>query len=85
MQGLAVELALRVRANAVAPTSMSTPFWKALTQPEFEAAEREFTHGVPLGRLGTVEEVASSYIHLMENAFITRQVLAVDGGVMFTK
>lgn len=44
------------------------------------------SHGVfPLGRLGTVDEVASSYIHLMENAFITGQVLAVDGGVMFTK
>jgi hypothetical protein len=37
---------------------------------------------VPLGRLATVEEVASSYIHLMANGFITGQMLAVDGGVM---
>ena len=64
---------------------MDTPFWKALTRPEFEAAEREFTGAMPLGRLGTVEEAASSYIHPMENGFITGQVLAVDGGVMFTK
>jgi Enoyl-(Acyl carrier protein) reductase len=41
--------------------------------------------GVPLKRLGTIEEVASTYIHLMTNGFITGQVLAVDGGAMLRK
>jgi NAD(P)-dependent dehydrogenase (short-subunit alcohol dehydrogenase family) len=49
VRGLAVGLAPRVRVNAVVPTLMSTPFWKALTQSEFETAEREFTRGVPPG------------------------------------
>jgi hypothetical protein len=40
---------------------------------------------VPLQRLGTVEEVASAYVFLMTNGFITGQVLAVDGGVMLRK
>jgi NAD(P)-dependent dehydrogenase (short-subunit alcohol dehydrogenase family) len=31
------------------------------------------------------EEVASAYIHLMANTFITGQILAVDGGVMLDK
>jgi NAD(P)-dependent dehydrogenase (short-subunit alcohol dehydrogenase family) len=82
VEGLAVELAPRLRVNAVAPTFMDTPFWKALPRPAFEAAARDFVSHVPLGRLATVEEVASSYIHLMTNGFITGQVLAVDGGVM---
>jgi NAD(P)-dependent dehydrogenase (short-subunit alcohol dehydrogenase family) len=82
VEGLAVELAPRLRVNAVAPTFMDTPFWKALTRPAFEAAARDFVSNVPLGRLATVDEVASSYIHLMTNGFITGQVLAVDGGVV---
>jgi NAD(P)-dependent dehydrogenase (short-subunit alcohol dehydrogenase family) len=40
---------------------------------------------VPLKRLATVEEVASAYVHLMTNGFITGQVLTVDGGVMLRK
>jgi NAD(P)-dependent dehydrogenase (short-subunit alcohol dehydrogenase family) len=40
---------------------------------------------VALKRVGTVDEVASTYIHLMTNTFITGQVLAVDGGVMLDK
>jgi NAD(P)-dependent dehydrogenase (short-subunit alcohol dehydrogenase family) len=82
VQGLAVELAPGVRVNAVAPTFMDTPFWKALTREQFAAAEREVSSNVPLGRLASVEEVASSYIHLMTNGFITGQVISVDGGVM---
>jgi NAD(P)-dependent dehydrogenase (short-subunit alcohol dehydrogenase family) len=40
---------------------------------------------VPLKRLGTVQGVASAYVHLITNGFITGQVLAVDGGVMLRK
>jgi NAD(P)-dependent dehydrogenase (short-subunit alcohol dehydrogenase family) len=40
-----------------------------------------FVGKVPLGRLGTVAEVATSYLHLMTNTFRTGQVLVVDGGV----
>jgi NAD(P)-dependent dehydrogenase (short-subunit alcohol dehydrogenase family) len=80
--GLAVELAPDVRVNAVAPTFMDTPFWKDMPRPEFEATKDEFTRHVPLARLGTTHEVATAYLHLMTNGFVTGQVLAVDGGVM---
>jgi NAD(P)-dependent dehydrogenase (short-subunit alcohol dehydrogenase family) len=82
VQGLAVELAPRLRVNAVAPTFMDTPFWRNMTRQQFEEGARQFAGVVPLGRLGAVDEVASSYIHLMENGFITGQILSVDGGVM---
>ncbi len=87
VQGLASELAPHVRVNAVAPTFMGTgtAFWKDAPADELEKAQVAFRESVPLKRLGTVEEVASAYIHLMTNGFITGQVLAVDGGVMLRK
>jgi NAD(P)-dependent dehydrogenase (short-subunit alcohol dehydrogenase family) len=73
--------------NAVAPTSMGTRtvFWWDVPTAELEEAQAEFGESVPLKRLATVEEVASAYVHLMSNSFITGQVLAVDGGVMLRK
>jgi NAD(P)-dependent dehydrogenase (short-subunit alcohol dehydrogenase family) len=85
VEGLASELAPRVRVNAVAPTFMDTPFWRDLSRDEFEAVKAAVVEGVPLARLGAIQEVASVYLHLMTNDFITGQVLAVDGGVMLRK
>lgn len=87
VQGLAVELAPSVRVNAVAPTFMgtATSFWRDVPAEDLEAAESQFVEGVPLGRLGTVPEVASAYLELMRNGFITGQTVAVDGGVMLRK
>jgi NAD(P)-dependent dehydrogenase (short-subunit alcohol dehydrogenase family) len=82
VEGLAVELAPDVRVNAIAPTFMDTAFWKDMPQAELEATKEQFVTRVPLSRLGTVQEVAAAYLHLMTNGFITGQVLAVDGGVM---
>jgi NAD(P)-dependent dehydrogenase (short-subunit alcohol dehydrogenase family) len=84
VQGLAVELAPGIRVNAVAPTFMNTPFWKHMTRTEFDTAAAQFANETPLRRLGTVTEVASTFIHLITNGFITGQVIAVDGGVMLT-
>lgn len=87
VQGLAYELAPRVRVNAVAPTFMgtATSFWRELPADGLARAEADFAATVPLKRLATPEQVASSYIHLMGNDFITGQVLPVDGGVMLAK
>jgi NAD(P)-dependent dehydrogenase (short-subunit alcohol dehydrogenase family) len=82
--GLAFEMAPHQRVNAVAPTFMGThtAFWKDMPASELDQRHAGFSERVPLKRVGTVEEVASAYIHLMTNTFITGQVLAVDGGVM---
>jgi NAD(P)-dependent dehydrogenase (short-subunit alcohol dehydrogenase family) len=52
---------------------------------ELEKAQAVFSESVPLKRLGTAQEVASAYVYLMANGFITGQVLVVDGGVMLQK
>lgn len=71
---LAVELAPRVRVNAVAPGTVLFPEdW-----PE-ERRQRQRAR-IPLGREGTPEDVARAVRFLLESGYLTGVVLPVDGG-----
>jgi pteridine reductase len=71
---LALELAPRVRVNAVAP---GTVLW-----PEsYPASLRsELAARIPLRRAGRPEDVAEAVRYLADAAFVTGAVLPVDGG-----
>ncbi len=68
-----------ITANAVAPGFISTPMTARLPEAVREAALER----TPVGRLGQPEDVAAAVAFLCseEAAFITAQVLAVDGGL----
>ena len=42
----------------------------------------ELVEEVPLGRLGTSEEVADAIFYLTQNKYITAQILGVNGGLI---
>jgi NAD(P)-dependent dehydrogenase (short-subunit alcohol dehydrogenase family) len=71
-----------VRVNAVAPGVIRTPLTEAYMKqfPEREEAART---QVPLGRVGTPEEVADVVVMLAGRAtrFMTGQTLFIDGGL----
>jgi len=75
------ELASRgITANAVAPGFVLTE----LTQDLPDALKDEIVKRTPLARFGTPEEIATAVAFLAsdEAAYITGQVLAVDGGLV---
>ncbi|HEY0536307.1 MAG TPA: SDR family oxidoreductase [Actinoplanes sp.] len=79
---LAVELAPRVRVNAVAPAVVKTRFATAL----YEGREEQVAATYPLGRLGVPEDVAGAVAFLCgrDAGWITGQTLVLDGGVTLT-
>ena len=60
---------------------VASPFWRSMPEEQLEATKLHFAQTIPLGRTATIDEVASAYLFLMENGFVTGQHLAVDGGV----
>jgi NAD(P)-dependent dehydrogenase (short-subunit alcohol dehydrogenase family) len=67
------------RINCVAPGLIDTPLGRLATAGRPNRAKTP----VPLGRQGTAQEVADAVVFLLSGqaAYITGQVLAVDGGL----
>lgn len=80
-KSLAKEVASRgITVNAVAPGFIATDMTKVLTDDQ----KAEMTKTIPLGRAGQPEDVANAVLFLVsdEAAYITGQVLNVDGGMV---
>ena len=80
----AAELGARnIRVNAVAPSAIPTEGTMRNRNAELDARRVART---PLGRLGTVEDIARAICFLAgdDSEFVSAQVMTVDGGITFT-
>ena len=69
-----------IRVNAIAPGFIETDMTAVLTDEQKETAAKNIT----LGRLGQPEDIANAALFLASDmgAYITGQVISVDGGII---
>lgn len=78
----------RIRVNEVAPGPTATPLLEGFLRTAAAAgspfSSASIAANIPLGRLGTADEIANAVIFLCSNdaAFITGASLTVDGGFL---
>jgi NAD(P)-dependent dehydrogenase (short-subunit alcohol dehydrogenase family) len=80
-RSLAVEVA-PIRVNVVAPGVVRSPLWAGLPEADREAMFESVGAGLPLGRVAEVEDVAKTFVHLMDNDYLTGTVDVVDEGTL---
>lgn len=65
-----------IRVNAIAPGAIDTDMNKELSKDDVEELEKE----IPVKRIGQPEDIAKCVKMLIENKYITGQVITIDGG-----
>jgi NAD(P)-dependent dehydrogenase (short-subunit alcohol dehydrogenase family) len=78
-RGLALDLA-PIRVNAVCAGVVKTPLWSGMTEAEREALFADTASKLPVGRVGEPEDIAETYLYLMQSQFTTGQIIIIDGG-----
>jgi 3-oxoacyl-[acyl-carrier protein] reductase len=62
-----------VTVNALAPALIDTPM--------LPGDAEKLSRSIPVGRLGTAEEVADLAVAMLANGYLTNQVIGLDGGM----
>ena len=75
-KSLAKELAPDIRVNAISPGAILWPEDEDLSEEQ----QKERLSKVPLGRIGSPEDISSVAVFLTSANYITGQVIKVDGG-----
>jgi NAD(P)-dependent dehydrogenase (short-subunit alcohol dehydrogenase family) len=77
--------ARKIRVNAISPGPIDTPGMEGLAKSEEEAQQMKagFAAAVPLGRVGSADEIAKAAVFLAsdDSSFVTGIELFVDGGM----
>jgi len=79
MRNMSIELA-PVRANAVSPGLVISPLWDGMDKTHKEAFFDEYKQKLPVKMIADGDDIAKTYIYLMEQDYSTGQVVVVDGG-----
>jgi NAD(P)-dependent dehydrogenase (short-subunit alcohol dehydrogenase family) len=75
----------KIRVNTISPGMIDTPGLNGLaqSQEQIEQFKTSFVSNVPLGRMGSPDEVAKvvSFLASDDSSYVTGTELFVDGGV----
>jgi NAD(P)-dependent dehydrogenase (short-subunit alcohol dehydrogenase family) len=80
-RAMAVELA-PLRVNAVAPGVVKTNLWSDMNAIERENFYSTAGNSLLTGRVAEPEELAQTYLYLMQQPYSTGQVIIADGGAV---
>jgi NAD(P)-dependent dehydrogenase (short-subunit alcohol dehydrogenase family) len=69
-----------LRVNAVSPGVIDTPWWSWMPEDSRKETFDAVAGGVPVGRIGSPEDVAAAIAFLIGNTYTNGIVLTVDGG-----
>lgn len=77
VKSLALELAPEVRVNGIAPGAI---LWPEQSDAANTDAQQTILKQIPLGRTGSPESIAQTALFLINNDYLTGEVIRVDGG-----
>lgn len=83
MEALTKVLALElspIRVNIVAPGMVITDLWNSMSEEDRNGMYAQAAQHLPVGYVAKPDGIAPSYVHLMEQPYITGQRILVDGG-----
>lgn len=72
-----------IRCNAICPGTVATPSLEDRLKSsggDYDTARQDFIEGLPMGRLGTAEEVAELVVYVAGATYTTGQAYNIDGG-----
>lgn len=79
--GRALALELKpIRVNTVRSGAVDTPLFR--NRPDREEVAQRIASSLPVGRIGTPEDLAHAVLFLLTNPYVTGTVLQVDGGAL---
>ncbi|CAE6445052.1 unnamed protein product [Rhizoctonia solani] len=78
-RGLAIDLK-PIRVNTIAPGVTDTELFSSFPPEALASFLKSQQEKLPVGRIGTPDEVAEAYIFAMKCTYLTGQVITVDGG-----
>jgi NAD(P)-dependent dehydrogenase (short-subunit alcohol dehydrogenase family) len=78
-RAMAVELA-PLRVNIVSPGVVKTDLWSGMSSTQREEMYSQTGSSLPVKRVGNTDDIAKTYLYLMEQEYGTGQTIIVDGG-----
>jgi NAD(P)-dependent dehydrogenase (short-subunit alcohol dehydrogenase family) len=78
-RALAMELA-PIRVNIVSPGVVKTALWGNMSESDRKQMYDTIGNALPVKRVGEAEDIAKTFVYLLEQEYGTGQTLIIDGG-----